>query len=347
MPYDGLLELLQDFEALPDLNKSVSIFDIAGYPHYENVSSNILAFYLNPNNEHGLDNLFLSSLLNLAGVNELGRQEGVQVSREVSTKKGGRIDIVVETDQRMIGIENKIFHHLNNDLGDYSSSIDEWAGKNKLEATKIILSIKKEANSHGFINVTYEDYWVKIKENLGSYITTSSQKWLLYLVDFMSTIENLSGGKMELDDNDQFFIENKERIESLINARNAFMLKLNSQVRELSDFIDKPVGCDRQWIYSKSILVHDYILSGNSIAFDLEISPQGWRLELFGRNTSSESYLKDLFLQSNLSNRNVLNKGTRYRLDEYELSTEKSLIKESMVKWFNLISEADKKYATN
>ncbi len=47
--YDDYWELLFEFESIPDISKS--IFDITGYPHYENVSSNILAFYLNPNNE--------------------------------------------------------------------------------------------------------------------------------------------------------------------------------------------------------------------------------------------------------------------------------------------------------
>ena len=99
--YDKYLELLHDFESLPDSKNSESIFDIAGYPHYENVSSNILAFYLNPNNEHGLGDLLFSSLMNLAGGIEI-QQGNVQVSREVSTNKGGRLDIVIETDNQII-----------------------------------------------------------------------------------------------------------------------------------------------------------------------------------------------------------------------------------------------------
>ena len=68
--YQEYSELLQEFNSLPKLNKSKSnksqsIFNIAGYPHYENVASNILAFYFNPDNEHGLGNLLLHSLLSL------------------------------------------------------------------------------------------------------------------------------------------------------------------------------------------------------------------------------------------------------------------------------------------
>lgn len=39
--------------------------EISGYPHYENVCSNILKFYLAPTNEHGLNDLALNSILHL------------------------------------------------------------------------------------------------------------------------------------------------------------------------------------------------------------------------------------------------------------------------------------------
>ena len=79
------VDLLYEFEALPPI--STSVFDIAGYPRYENVCSNILAFYFDPNNEHGLGKLFYVCLMNLISANEV-RLDSVQsfrVSREVST----------------------------------------------------------------------------------------------------------------------------------------------------------------------------------------------------------------------------------------------------------------------
>ncbi|QBQ54781.1 PD-(D/E)XK nuclease family protein [Nitrosococcus wardiae] len=268
------LELLAEFESLPKEISSESIFDIAGYPHYENVASNILAFFLNPNNEHGLGHLILSSLLNLSGASET-KQSNVQVSREAYTINGGRLDILIETDNQLIGIENKIYHHLANDLADYSKSLDKWAQPSQLSVVKIVLGIKKEQESFGFVCITYEELFSKVKERLGSYATTSSQKWLLYLIDFIRTIEKLKGDDMEFNENDKFFIENEDRVNSLVNARNRFLSKLNSKVRELQEEIEKPEACEKQWIYAKSCLVHDFNLSGNSIAFDLYVSPAG------------------------------------------------------------------------
>lgn len=334
--YDYYLELLHEFESLPDTLKSESIFDIAGYPHYENVCSNILAFYLNPNNEHGLGNLLLSSLMKLAGGNE-SHQVNIQINREVSTHKGGRLDLVIETDNQIVGIENKIFHHLNNDLIDYSDSIDEWAKKNQLDVVKIILSTREEQESSGFVCITYDKFWSKIRERLGNYASTSSQKWLLYLVDFMSSIEKLNGENMEIDKNDEFFIKNDERVNALLNDRNKFITKLNSKVRELFEKIEKPDSCEKQWIYAKSCLVHEFKLSDHSIVFDLYISPKGWELQLFGRNQKSQSHLSELFSISPLSERQANLKESRYILQHYDLKTNLDEIKEQLLEWIDLL----------
>ena len=48
-------------ELLPKNEKT--FMDIEGFPHYENICSNILQFYLNPNEEHRLNDVMLKSLL--------------------------------------------------------------------------------------------------------------------------------------------------------------------------------------------------------------------------------------------------------------------------------------------
>ena len=53
MEHSQFKELLTEFQLLPLAANSKSIFSVAGYPHYENVCSNVLAFFLDPANEHG------------------------------------------------------------------------------------------------------------------------------------------------------------------------------------------------------------------------------------------------------------------------------------------------------
>lgn len=47
-----------------NFNRTKNYFQVSGYPHYENVVSNILAFYLDAQEEHRLSNLWLESLMN-------------------------------------------------------------------------------------------------------------------------------------------------------------------------------------------------------------------------------------------------------------------------------------------
>ena len=362
--YQEYSELLQEFNSLPKLNKSKSnksqsIFNIAGYPHYENVASNILAFYFNPNNEHGLGNLLLHSLLSLINP-EIIYLNNVKVYREVYTKKRGRIDLLITTDDLIIGIENKILHELYNNLDDYSSSINEWAEKdNKKESIKIVLSIRKLNCGSGFVNVTYKDYCPRIKDNLGRYTTTSSQKWILYLIDFINTIEELEGKDMQIDKNDEFFINNNDKLTQLTLSRNDFTGKLKYQIERLKREMNRPEKCFSQWIYkdmqqthSSLALAHEYELSGHHIALDITISPSGWYLSLMSRNPDAGIHLKNLFSDGGLFSKEEKksmtphDNGYQYTLREYSLTTDLEIIKDSLYYWFKLLAD-DRHYGSD
>lgn len=137
------LKLLLKYNSLPQSKRHISIFEVCGYPHYENVCSNVLAFYLHPDKEHGLGCLLLSSLLKLAGQVIESKIRTIKVEREHPTISGGRLDLLVLSDAHAIRIENKIFHHLHNDLIDYKNTIDQIAG-DQLIPVRIVLML--EAN---------------------------------------------------------------------------------------------------------------------------------------------------------------------------------------------------------
>jgi hypothetical protein len=100
--------------------------EIAGYPHYENVCSNILAFYLDPEEVHGLGTLVLDALARVGSIAAADEGVGgnVSVEREVITDNGNRIDILIETDAHAILIENKIYASVENPLKDYAAYLD-------------------------------------------------------------------------------------------------------------------------------------------------------------------------------------------------------------------------------
>ena len=87
-----------DFEKISAaLNKTADIkiksrvktfFDVAGFPHYENVLSNILAFFFYTNEEHNLKDLWIKSLFecyNMRANTHIECGEFEEIEREHST----------------------------------------------------------------------------------------------------------------------------------------------------------------------------------------------------------------------------------------------------------------------
>ena len=159
-----LKEVNEIYKQIP--KKEKTFMQIAGYPHYENVCSNILAFYLNPNEEHRLNNIVLTTLLGIIKekdekVNTKISFSNMSILREFPTENGNRIDIVIQNAEIAIGIENKIMAQVYNDLDDYYKTIDKL-NKNSV---KVLLSLHNEtetATKNKFINITYNEFFEKL-----------------------------------------------------------------------------------------------------------------------------------------------------------------------------------------
>ena len=109
--------------------------DIAGFPQWENVYSNILAFFLDTGEAHRFGSLFIQSIL--AAYQDKcpdawpGKDlrpdidfETEKVEREAATATGKRIDLLVECSEFVVCIENKIWSGLHNELGEYQMRLN-------------------------------------------------------------------------------------------------------------------------------------------------------------------------------------------------------------------------------
>ena len=136
-----LEEVKEICEKIP--KKEKTFMEISGYPHYENVCSNILAFYFNPKEEHKLNDIMLTALLDVAKEKNVKADTNINASninvfREFTTENGNRIDIVMQSDEIVIGIENKIMAEVYNDLTDYANTLEKLNNN----AVKILLSLR-------------------------------------------------------------------------------------------------------------------------------------------------------------------------------------------------------------
>jgi PD-(D/E)XK nuclease superfamily len=158
--------LLDEFAKLPGrVERPRTFMEIAGRSHDENVCSNILAFFMDPKEPHGLETLVLDALLLSIEVDsETGRGIGgnVSVEREVTTEKG-RIDILITSDDRAIVIENKIRAHVDNPFDDYALYLDRIAGTREKHKFLLTIDPTDAGSEWRFINLTHEQFVERIR----------------------------------------------------------------------------------------------------------------------------------------------------------------------------------------
>ena len=123
-----------------------NIFCIAGFPRRETVSSNVLAYFFDPAENHGLKDMMLKALLRTIHKEDMDVSD-VSVYTEASTDKNNRIDILLDLPELSIVIENKVDSGLNNDLADYHCWAKEHSGN---EAIVVVL--------HPFDNFVLENH---------------------------------------------------------------------------------------------------------------------------------------------------------------------------------------------
>lgn len=307
-------KILLDFKSIPQHKRTKTFMEIAGYPHYENVCSNILKFYLDPANEHGLKDLVLNSLLHIVDKDfQFDTDfEEIEIYREHKTINDNRLDLLILTDNFAIGIENKIFHHLHNDLTDYNNTVKSNC-YNSRNPICIVLSLNKltsqedveKIRTNNFVNVTYEQLFQNIKQSIGEHLGNSNISYINHLADFIKSIENLTPKTMENKALWTFFKNNSQAIQELSNSFSDYRNSLYEKIYHLKDTLPQEEFApkvDRQWIYKKECccLVHDYTINSKyKLAVDTCIDTNGWEIQLFGRNSPSTDFIFNVMCKDN------------------------------------------------
>ena len=245
--YKKLLDEIKNIK--PIETPDVTFLDIARYPKFENVISNILAFLFD-DKIHGFNDLWIRSLLNCyCKVSNIDLDiDSIAVNcvdREVSTEDNKRIDLVIETDKFLIIIENKIYASPYNPFSSYHKFAKKYieADNLNLEIIEILLSVNTEndkiSNDYRFYNITYNMLLTEVKNIIGSYILYSNDKWLMYMKDFMHSIENLEVGASKMSVNkewNKFIEENNDTISDFFSN---YFNDLNNKMKLLDDLTEE------------------------------------------------------------------------------------------------------------
>jgi hypothetical protein len=290
-----LKKLLKIYESFPKDVYEPTYLDICKYPgsRFEEICSRILAFYFQPQNEHGFNTLFLEAffeILDTKGYNHL--ETAVDVITEENAE-GKRIDILILNPSWIIGIENKIWANVYNPLEKYKERIEQY---NKPKKYKIILTLHEinnkveieKINKNDFVVILYIDFFKKIKEKIGNYIKDGNTKYLVFLYDFIQTLEHMKGNNIMSKELDAFFFENMDRLDELFKMFQEFKNKREKIKRDKLWELHKKIVDETQdkkwgiWEYK------DLWFSKN----DHDIGVESWFLE---ENSDPVAYFKIAF----------------------------------------------------
>lgn len=300
---EALLEAFR-LEVPPRPERPPTFMEISGYPHYENVCSNILAFFFNPSEPHGFGTLFLDALAQVGGIEDPDGTIGVnvQVDREESTLAGNRIDLLILSDSHVVLIENKVFARPDyNPYMDYSRHVCTLPQRHKYKFLLTLKPVRVGANSnieHGFRNITYAQLVQKVRGLLGQYVSRADTRYLTFILDFMNTLEYLQGGMNMNPELVDFLAKQSNEVDDFLKQIKWFKDEMRAKIKRLEEMIDVRTYTNvRQWKYREAwlfdILVHDITIGSEFVvAVDTKITPSGWTVQIFPRRENSENRLK-------------------------------------------------------
>ena len=328
-------ELMNIYEKIPEsLEIEPTSFELAGFPHYENVISNILAFFFDSSKQHSFGNLFVESLIN--SLPESTRKEynnldlNFEVEREEKTTTGHYIDLLLHNDSCSIVIENKIFAGLQNELDDYYT----YAKTSSVEASKkvfgLVLSLEPVTpTSSNFYNITYAEFIHTIRANMGFYLSDNNLKYLPLLINLIVTIENLAKGKYIMNTEFVAFVNKNsdsverfgEDLKALHDGLRKIVQKVNATVVESVKDNSLNQSPYRELPRIEDIAVSDFTIKKDDslLSIDARLNSRNWSFEIWARNKSTFSEdLKDYCEKRGLKGSIVNIKNTiRFVLEEH------------------------------
>ena len=122
--------------------------------------------------------------------------------RECCTDLNNRIDLLLEFDNWVLVIENKVRHQVNNPFDDYREFVAKaYGGK---AAVFVLLSVAKDVIPKGWQWVGYREFIAKLKSNIGFYWSAGVyNKWHVILREFILNIES----EYEVEEMDQVQVD--------------------------------------------------------------------------------------------------------------------------------------------
>jgi hypothetical protein len=347
--------IIEVAENLPDLPPSLrkNIFDIMGVQNKETINSRVLAYFLDPDEDHGFGTLFFDSMLKLlidikgkdwsskdySGEFDVSTEDTTYYSEDEDQQQK-RIDITIQGENWCIIIENKLYYFLENPLKAYW----QHAKKHNNHVEGVVLSLKRlpedecTEDSIRFTNITHKEWLDCIQKDL-ILADIENDTDIIYLREYIKTIEtHYQHMKHEPTHNAlvQAIVNQKEAIASIEDKKKVAITFMDRQIKEV--FEERGYKKVKQWYCHPNnhnlcftVIPSSEILKTNSMRFAYEIFNDlkmelGDGIEkvhdaLKGLDLGSYFYFDDKYNKPNMSriityrNYNFLHEGTNVKAE--------------------------------
>lgn len=241
---EGLQKFFDSAHWPQQIERRQTFFSIAGFPHYENVMSNVYSFFFNTNNPHNLGSLFIDSLIDVL------KQKGVKITwtddafkrayslREVGVAERQRLDLLIHNglqesewqgSSAAILIENKIYHWLANDLNNYWESID--LGDLNEQKIGVVLGLRREVVPLNWVYVSHAELAKAIENRLGAALYRAEPRYVTLLLELIENIHAMSNTNKEFKELAGFFQRNRAQISQAEKIRGQLFQQLADEIR--------------------------------------------------------------------------------------------------------------------
>ncbi|MCL2298109.1 MAG: PD-(D/E)XK nuclease family protein [Proteobacteria bacterium] len=231
--YPKIAFLLKEMRPYTISLKEKNIFAVGARGHYENPITDLLAFFADTEEKHGLGSLiaevFLSAFDHKVPIST------VKAEREVVTDEGLRIDLLLVSEAWVLVVENKIFHALGNDLSNYKRHAEKrYVDK---EILCLVLAPERKIVEEPWRSLTYKELIENLekkfdKGQLIGEIYTPDKKWSVFFQDFISHLKDIAMEDCkENKARDEFVQKNFMSLRQATDLRNSFIDDLSRRLR--------------------------------------------------------------------------------------------------------------------
>lgn len=215
--------------------KELTLFSIGGKGYYENPTTDLLAFFSDPNQVHGFGDLIIQSFFACLSIEFPDSTKLVlPPQREVVTRNNKRLDLLLIGDDWILAVENKIQHIQNNPFEDYEQHLKILHPNKKI--FMVVLSPSGTSLNATWRPVSYATLISEIQNKIEIFFTKQkSTKWFVFLREFLIHLENEATENVMEDKQIEFVENNYIVINQIMELRDNYPKIIEKKAKSILD----------------------------------------------------------------------------------------------------------------